>query len=291
LRKLTWTTDAVLSVQLRPDLFTLCQMRLGWCMQFFNVRSDNGEWIDVDLNEVRPLFCIIVAENRLKALLVEFIPPERVKPNRREMPMRMLGYRMGGHGEYVVDLIELTERFSNVGARVIKRALTIERDLDTIYSHELVGMVGDPEKLRKRLIRFFDTGVNWDDAKSFLFKGVQPPQPLQWGELQQQKGTGMKRAELLCCDLSAFGSAESEVLRKLRPILSKLVAELVVLPEDSSLEQRLERFKICVCEINRFGDDIMTDEREEILGTIYEIARVVGLEGEGQFAERWRGDW
>jgi hypothetical protein len=62
-------------------------------------------------------------------------------------------------------------------AATFKDGLTIEDDLDVIYTHEYVGMVGDPEKLRTRLVRWFDAGVNWDDSKAFIFKGIQPPPP------------------------------------------------------------------------------------------------------------------
>ncbi|CAM3180149.1 hypothetical protein COSO111634_05045 [Corallococcus soli] len=43
-------------------------------------------------------------------------------------------------------------------------------------------MIGAPEKLRKRLLRFIETGGNWDDAKSFLPAGVpsNTMHPLSW---------------------------------------------------------------------------------------------------------------
>ena len=62
-------------------------------------------------------------------------------------------------------------------ARIIKAGVTIDDDLDLIYAFELAGMLGDPEKLRRRLVRFFDSGVNWDEAKPFLFKDIAPPPP------------------------------------------------------------------------------------------------------------------
>jgi hypothetical protein len=179
LKKLTWKEDTVLSVGLRPDLFTLAQMRAGSLMQFFDIKSQDGAWEDIDLSVVRPLFCIKVAENRLKPLFVEIVPAGRVNPNRRPIPTKMIDYRFGNDGNHEADLIELTDDYSNIGAKVIKAGLKIEKDLDVIYGHEYVGMVGDPEKLRKRLVRYFDTGVNWDDSKAFIFKGIQPPPPKQ----------------------------------------------------------------------------------------------------------------
>jgi hypothetical protein len=53
--------------------------------------------------------------------------------------------------------------------------LCLTEDLTDIHTHELAGMVGDPKKLQARLVRFFETGVNWDDSKSFLFPGIELP--------------------------------------------------------------------------------------------------------------------
>ena len=177
MKRLTWKDDTVLSVQLRPDLFTLAQMRVASLMQFFDIRSDDGAWADVDLSTVTPLFCIKVAENRLKPLFVDVVPVDAVEPNRRSVPTRMIDYRFGGGGDHEADLVELTDSYSNIGADVIKEGLTIDDDLDVIYAHEYVGMFGDPEKLRTRLVRWFDAGVNWDDSKAFVFKGIEPPPP------------------------------------------------------------------------------------------------------------------
>lgn len=175
LKNLTWKEDTVLSVELRPDLFTLAQMRPNMLMQFFDIRSDNGVWQGIDLTMVRPLFCIFVSTKRLKSLLVGLISVDKVKPNRRPVPTKMIDYRFGNNGNHEADLIELTDRYSNIGAKVIRAGLKTTKDLDIIYLHEYVGMFGDPDKLRARLVRYFDTGVNWDDSKGFIFKGIQPP--------------------------------------------------------------------------------------------------------------------
>lgn len=175
LKKIVWKEDTVLSLILRPDLYTLAQMRSDSLMQFFDIRNDNGVWKEIDLNAIPQLFCIKVAENRLKSLFVELVGVDNAKPNHKSIPNKMIDYRFVKDGNYEADLVELTDRYSNIGAKVIKAGLTIDKDLDTIYSHEYVGMFGDPEKLRKRLIRYFDTGVNWDESKSFIFKGIHPP--------------------------------------------------------------------------------------------------------------------
>jgi len=175
LKKIVWNEDSVFSLQLREDLFTLVQMRRNHLMQFFVVRNSTNEWAGTDLNAEYSLFYIFVAENRLKSLFVEKIETSLVTPSREPIPTLMLSAVIGNAGVHGAQLIELTPDYSSYGGRVVKDGLTVEHDLDLIYRHELCGMYGDPEKIRNRLLRYFDTGVNWDESKAFLFKGIQPP--------------------------------------------------------------------------------------------------------------------
>jgi len=175
IKRVVWKEDAVLNVQLSPQLFTLAQMRKNHLMQFFDVFNENGLWINTDLNRIDPLFCIFVAEQKLRPLLVEKLEENDVKPNQRPVPTKMISYRFSGDGHSQADLINLDDSYSSVEGVVLQKGLHIINDLETIYNHEYVGMVGDPEKLRKRLIRCFETGVNWDDSKEFIFKGIKLP--------------------------------------------------------------------------------------------------------------------
>jgi hypothetical protein len=131
----------------------------------------------VDLTKVAPLFTIYVAERRLKPLLVASLSAEAVKPNTRPAPRKMMKYRLGEGpgGGHAADLVELNETYESTKATVIKSGLRTPQDLNLIYAHEHVGMWGNPEDIRKRLLRYFETGVDWDDSKSFIFKGIQPP--------------------------------------------------------------------------------------------------------------------
>ena len=102
---------------------------------------------------------------------------DKATPNRRPMPRKLIDYRYGMQGNHKADLVEMNDRHSTVELRTIKADLSIEGDLDIIYKHEYAGTVGDCEKLRKRLLRYFDTGVNWDESKAVIFKGIHPPPP------------------------------------------------------------------------------------------------------------------
>lgn len=177
LKRIAWVEDAVFSLQLREDLFALAQMRRNHIMQFFAIKSQSGKWQGVDLNEVRSLFFVFVAENKLKPIICGKVDADSVAPSRQPIPKLMLSAVIGNLGVHGASLIELSEGYSTDGKRVVKENLSQDGDIDLIYRHELAGMIGDPEKIKNRLIRFFDSGVNWDDAKSFLFKGIKLPPP------------------------------------------------------------------------------------------------------------------
>jgi hypothetical protein len=152
-------------------------MRRNHIMQFFDIQRTSNDWSPLDLNKFQSLFFIFVAENRLKPLCTEIFSSERIIPSNEAIPKLMLIAVIGSAGVHGANLIELNTNYSTDGKRVVKQNLTLEHDIDVIYHYELAGMVGDPEKIRTRLIRFFDTGVNFDDSKTFLFKDIKLPQP------------------------------------------------------------------------------------------------------------------
>ena len=71
----------------------------------------------------------------------------------------------GGYAFKGGDLILLDERGETVGAPVLQADLEVGKDDDVIRNHELTNMWVVPEKLRDRLIGFFEAGVNWDEYK------------------------------------------------------------------------------------------------------------------------------
>ncbi len=176
LKRVQWKDNAVLNVRLRDDLFTLAQMRSNHLLEFFDIRS-RGEWGVLNLSSVPVLFTIYVAENRLRPLFSEWLPSSKVSPNDRPVERRMLSFVVKAGNSYSADLVELPDDLSSVDAKVLKADLSPRTDLEIIHHYELTGMVGDAEKLRTRLVRYFDSGINWDDAKSFLYPGIALPVP------------------------------------------------------------------------------------------------------------------
>ena len=178
LKRVTWKLDGVLSVKLRDNLYTLAQMRENSLMQFFDIRSSDGQWHDLDLSAVEPLFCIYVAEARMKPILDAVVKESMVKPNLRAIPRRMLSSRPLVDSKYksTVNLVELDDSYQILNAKLLKSNLVPSTDSADLQRYELAGMWGSPEQLATRLIRYFDSGVDWNDTKSYIFgDDLRPP--------------------------------------------------------------------------------------------------------------------
>ncbi|KPY35759.1 hypothetical protein ALO49_200197 [Pseudomonas savastanoi pv. retacarpa] len=52
-------------------------------MEFFDVSRSNDSWEDVDLNKCKLLFCIFVAEKRIKNIFVRTLNDNEVIKNSR----------------------------------------------------------------------------------------------------------------------------------------------------------------------------------------------------------------
>ncbi|MBD8096805.1 hypothetical protein IFR08_19960 [Pseudomonas fluorescens] len=173
LKKITWQEGKVFSLKLKDDLYTLVQMRADYYLQYFDITRAQDDWKSVDLGKTNTLFFIFTATKALKTLAVSEPSPEEIIIDKRPPEKKLLRAIIGGN--YGADLIELPDSLDELDAKVLKSNLTINDDLETIYKYELSGMVGDPEKLRERLINYFDTGIDWDKSKEFLFKGISAP--------------------------------------------------------------------------------------------------------------------
>ena len=179
-----WDKGNVLSIKLRDDLFTLAQVSVSPCLMFFYVANRDVVWQKVDLNHVDLLFCVAVATARMKPLIAEQVDASGAIPTSLPMPKLVIKPRLnfaGGHAFRGGDLIEMDDRGETTGRPIIKGNLSVETDTETIRQYELTNMWVVPEKLRDRLIRYFDTGVNWDPHKELVFPGITaPPKKTAW---------------------------------------------------------------------------------------------------------------
>lgn len=177
MKKLPFDIGDVLSLKLRDDLFTLAQLKLPSYMSFFDIANHDGKWAGVDLNTTPLLFCIVVATTRLKPLVDRKLDPSIVRPDSRPMERLFIKPNLSVRGGYPFlggNLIEIDDRGETTQRPVIKKNLSVSDDADLIRKHELTNMWNDPEAIRNRLIRYFDTGVNWDPHKEKIFPGILP---------------------------------------------------------------------------------------------------------------------
>jgi hypothetical protein len=175
LKKLTWKDGAVFSLKLNDDLYSLCQMRNGSVMEFFARCAADDAWSNVDLNRERVLCQYFVAENRLKPLFAREIEASELAPNRRPANRLMLSPIIEANDRYGANLVRLNDTFDILAKELVKGDLDKTSDWETICAHDLTGMQGSPDKLKARLTRYFETGIWWDEQKSFLFRGIRIP--------------------------------------------------------------------------------------------------------------------
>ncbi len=177
MKKLPFNIGDVLSLRLRDDLFTLAQVKLPSYVSFFDIANRDGKWAGVDLSTTPLLFCIVVATTRLKSLVSEKLNHSLVQPDLRPMERLFIKPNLNSRGGYPFlggNLIEIDERGETTQRPVVKRNLSVSEDEDLIRKHELTNMWNDPEAVKNRLIRYFDTGVNWDPHKEKVFPGIAP---------------------------------------------------------------------------------------------------------------------
>ncbi|MEW6760549.1 MAG: hypothetical protein AB1437_06970 [Pseudomonadota bacterium] len=175
MKKMSLGEGDVVSVKVSDSTYTLAQMRKNGIMQFFDIVQSDDHWSGIDLNNVGSLFFVFVADKSLRRMFTQKLSLDAVVRSTSLVPKQMLSAVIGNAGNYGADLVELTDEYSSYGAKVLKSDIRPSADLELIYRCEMAGMQGDPEKLRMRLERYFEKGINWDDAKSFIFKDVPLP--------------------------------------------------------------------------------------------------------------------
>ena len=177
LSSVEWIENEVYSLFLRDGLYTLVQMRKNYILQFFDLKNSSDEWDGIDLNKFPTLLFRFVALKGLKRIFSRKVPETEVIRSSAPMETKFLSMDLNTSPDFSAKLVELTEAFDTIGAKELTGRLNVKDDLDIIYRYELDGSEGNADRMAKRLIRYFETGVNWDDSKSVIFKDVPQPPP------------------------------------------------------------------------------------------------------------------
>jgi hypothetical protein len=175
--QMKYDIGAIISVKIRDDLFTLAQARENHLFEFFDVkRNCDSQWIGVDLNVSKSLFCLYVASNKMRAVFAKLKKCNSVSISTLPTGRIMLSSFPVADGKYIseVSLVELPDSFDSVDKKIIKENLLPQSDQDLLCKYELIGMVNS-SYIINRLCKYYDNGLNWDTQKEFIFKGDLKP--------------------------------------------------------------------------------------------------------------------
>jgi hypothetical protein len=174
--RVVWKENALVSIKLRDDLYTIGQMLVSPSMRFYDIPSKDGIWKSVDLNYVKPLFQVFVGQVVMQKLVAEKVKEKTVVASNSPFESLLIKPHVNYDGGFpwrggkLVD-IGLDGKIGTTLAPVIKQNLDLPEDRETVEKYELTNMWGDQD-LTDRLCRYFDTGVNRDDLKFEVFPGL-----------------------------------------------------------------------------------------------------------------------
>ena len=170
-KRVTWKENALISLKLRDDLFTIAQMLRLPFLRLFKVSNKDGVWRNLDLNKVEVLFCVMVGRVVRQQLCEGKVSDRSVIPS--ALPFQKLWIDAysnfdGGFTFLGGKLIEVDPAKSYTTAPVVKDWLLPKADAELIKKYELTNMWG-ADDLRARLVGYFDTGIDRDELKEKVF--------------------------------------------------------------------------------------------------------------------------
>ena len=166
----------VFSIHLEGVGFSLAQMRNNYKMEFFNILRKEDYWEDVDMNKLEVSFDIIVASQRLVKLFHRNVTGEVVKNLRAPLLIGLsLSSNMRDSGLYFLNLVKYKLPYYPEEEEIIIGDLDPIKHKDILYSYDYIGMVGQVNKIKERLLIFFVNGINIDPAVITLYPEVGLP--------------------------------------------------------------------------------------------------------------------
>ena len=167
----------VFSIQVGSFGYVLAQLRDNCRMDVFDNLRNEDEWKEENLNEAKILFTIVVAEHRILKLFSSDVT-SMVIPNTRKR--ELLALKMSSNIRKLTNLpalslIKLDEVHDPNNVEVLIDSLEPDFHKDVLYSYEYIGMVGQPEKIRDRIVTYFSSGINWDKQKSIFYPELSLP--------------------------------------------------------------------------------------------------------------------
>lgn len=177
-----WKKDAVISIKLDEDCYSLAQMANDNAqMRFFTIFNQTDEWKGTDLGKIEPLFSVFIGNVVIQRLGQRRVPINEVNPSKLPCDQLFIepicnadGYRIRNEfWQKAGNLVDLGPgaRIAGCDAPVIKPELNIEKNINEIINYEMTNMWGD-NNVRKRLLMQKERNINIDQFKFFVFPGL-----------------------------------------------------------------------------------------------------------------------
>lgn len=169
----------IISMKLRDDLYTIGMTLKTAGFLVFDIKSKDGQWHKDSLKNVKPLLRVFAATK----LIFNHLGVERLKldydqaaveafEDYRWIDPYIYYYNPDYDGTFYDKFWlggKLLQMDSNFDEReVIHWNLKLPEDREVIEKTEMINMWAH-EDLQDRLVRYFDTGINRDDLKFFVF--------------------------------------------------------------------------------------------------------------------------
>ena len=170
-KRVTWKENALISLKLRDDLFTIAQMLRLPFLRLFKVSNTDGVWRNLDLNKVEVLFCVTVGRVVRQQLSEGKVTDRSVIPSALPFQKMWIDAYVNFDGGFPFiggKLIEVDPSKDDTTAPIVKDWLLPKADAELIKKYELTNMWG-ADDLRKRLVTYFDTGVDRNELKDKVF--------------------------------------------------------------------------------------------------------------------------
>ncbi|WP_064792212.1 hypothetical protein [Shewanella woodyi] len=167
----------VFSIQVGHFGYVLAQLRDNCRMDVFDNLRNEDEWKEENLNEAKIMFTIVVAEHRLLKLFDSDVTSV-VTPNTRKrelIALTMSSSIRKSTNLPALSLVKHTEVYDPSNIEMLIESLEPEFHKDILYSYEYIGMVGQPEKIRDRVVTYFSSRINWDKQKSVFYPELSLP--------------------------------------------------------------------------------------------------------------------
>lgn len=174
--RIQWKENTLVSLKLSEELYTIGLLKRSPYMWLFDIVNSDDVWKDVEIEKIRPLFCVsvgrVVTQKLVNAKITDkvvvladtlTIPSRWIKPAENTAAWQVDNFPWRGGR-----LIDLDPEIGSVDSPTVIPVLDVHKHRDLIETCELTNMWGDQD-LGDRLRRYFDTGINRDDLKFEIF--------------------------------------------------------------------------------------------------------------------------